>query len=133
MTSTVPDNANAHCPGEAACRLVSFQKKTALSFLRCAQALRMRMLGRHRHVLAAPIRFDDLLLGVVRTRMTLAAFFRSQEACATAPKGVDPDIAAIAERMSLIKHKVHTVSQLGSRKSPLVLLLNGGTTVDRRF
>ncbi|EOA13622.1 hypothetical protein CARUB_v10026692mg [Capsella rubella] len=37
----------------------------------------------------------------------------NQEACATAPKGPDPDLVAIAERMSTVKHKILVLSGKG--------------------
>ncbi|BBN11938.1 ATP-binding protein involved in chromosome partitioning [Marchantia polymorpha subsp. ruderalis] len=37
----------------------------------------------------------------------------NQEVCATAPKGPDPDLAAIADRMSSVKHKVVVLSGKG--------------------
>jgi Mrp family chromosome partitioning ATPase len=37
----------------------------------------------------------------------------NQEACATAPKGPDPDLVAIAERMAGIKHKILVLSGKG--------------------
>lgn len=37
----------------------------------------------------------------------------NQEACATAPKGPDPDLVAIAERMATVKHKILILSGKG--------------------
>ncbi|GAY48363.1 hypothetical protein CUMW_111090 [Citrus unshiu] len=37
----------------------------------------------------------------------------NQEACATAPKGPDPDLVAIAERMATVKHKILVLSGKG--------------------
>nr|CAA8286972.1 Unknown [Brassica rapa]CAA8287939.1 Unknown [Brassica rapa]CAA8392556.1 Unknown [Brassica rapa]CAA8404241.1 Unknown [Brassica rapa] len=37
----------------------------------------------------------------------------NQEVCATAPKGPDPDLVAIAERMSTVKHKILVLSGKG--------------------
>ncbi|KAF8408379.1 hypothetical protein HHK36_007528 [Tetracentron sinense] len=37
----------------------------------------------------------------------------NQEACATAPKGPDPDLIAIAERMANVKHKILVLSGKG--------------------
>ncbi|XP_058725028.1 cytosolic Fe-S cluster assembly factor NBP35-like [Vicia villosa] len=37
----------------------------------------------------------------------------SQEICATAPKGPDPDLVAIAERMATVKHKILVLSGKG--------------------
>ncbi|CAG7889758.1 unnamed protein product [Brassica rapa] len=37
----------------------------------------------------------------------------NQEVCATAPKGPDPDLLAIAERMSTVKHKILVLSGKG--------------------
>ncbi|ESQ47902.1 hypothetical protein EUTSA_v10021039mg [Eutrema salsugineum] len=37
----------------------------------------------------------------------------NQEACATAPKGPDPDLVGIAERMSTVKHKILVLSGKG--------------------
>ncbi|KAL1555761.1 cytosolic Fe-S cluster assembly factor nbp35 [Salvia divinorum] len=37
----------------------------------------------------------------------------NQEACATAPKGPDPDLVAIAERMATVKHKILVMSGKG--------------------
>ncbi|KFK39308.1 hypothetical protein AALP_AA3G227700 [Arabis alpina] len=37
----------------------------------------------------------------------------NQQACATAPKGPDPDLVAIAERMSTVKHKILVLSGKG--------------------
>ena len=37
----------------------------------------------------------------------------NQEACASAPKGPDPDVAAIAERLADVKHKVLVLSGKG--------------------
>ncbi|XP_031477478.1 cytosolic Fe-S cluster assembly factor NBP35 [Nymphaea colorata] len=37
----------------------------------------------------------------------------NQEACATAPKGPDPDLVAISERMATVKHKILVLSGKG--------------------
>jgi Mrp family chromosome partitioning ATPase len=37
----------------------------------------------------------------------------NQAACATAPKGADPDLAAIAERLAGVRHKVLVLSGKG--------------------
>ncbi|XP_050240845.1 cytosolic Fe-S cluster assembly factor NBP35-like [Quercus robur] len=37
----------------------------------------------------------------------------NQEACATAPKGLDPDLVVIAERMATVKHKILVLSGKG--------------------
>ncbi|KAK9017204.1 hypothetical protein V6N11_079686 [Hibiscus sabdariffa] len=37
----------------------------------------------------------------------------NQQACATAPKGPDPDLVAIAERMATVKHKILILSGKG--------------------
>ncbi|KAL3829523.1 hypothetical protein ACJIZ3_018325 [Penstemon smallii] len=37
----------------------------------------------------------------------------NQEACATAPKGPDPDLVSIAERMATVKHKILVLSGKG--------------------
>ncbi|BFG27054.1 hypothetical protein CerSpe_133280 [Prunus speciosa] len=35
----------------------------------------------------------------------------NQQICATAPKGPDPDVVAIAERMATVKHKILVLSR----------------------
>ena len=37
----------------------------------------------------------------------------NQQACASAPKGVDPDVAAIEERLRAVKHKILVLSGKG--------------------
>ncbi|GAU37166.1 hypothetical protein TSUD_391550 [Trifolium subterraneum] len=45
----------------------------------------------------------------------------NQQICATAPKGPDPDMAAIAERMATVKHKILVLSGKGGpRKNGLI-------------
>ncbi|CAK7328210.1 unnamed protein product [Dovyalis caffra] len=46
----------------------------------------------------------------------------NQEVCATAPKGPDPDLVAIEERMATVKHKILVLSgkgESGRAHSPL--------------